>query len=116
MDNPIRAVLVLVFAVATLGATLMMPWGELQLKSEAKAMPHTLRLFYLDGAVSGVLSGFQSMESELSGFLTKQKAEGSHGEYVYGLAMALALTFGAIAIMTIGSADESEKTLIPTKK
>ncbi len=116
MDNPIRTFLVLVFAVITIGASLMMPWGELDMKHTGEAVPHTIKLLHLEGPFCGLMALFKDQKEKHINYLGQKNAEGKHGDYVWGLALGAALFFGAIAIMAIGSADEAEKTMLPAKE
>ncbi|MBX9694024.1 MAG: hypothetical protein K2Z81_16690, partial [Cyanobacteria bacterium] len=98
MDNPIRTFLVLVFAVATVGATLMMPWGELDMNHTNDKLPHTIKLLHAEGPFGGLMSTFASQKEQHAGFLNGKNAEGKQGDYVWGLALGAALLFGALAI------------------
>jgi hypothetical protein len=97
-----------------LWASVMMPWAELDMSIDK--LPHTFRLLHLE-PVAKMLDDVYGHSSEShKSHLTEKKAEGKKGEYVYSLAIGLALLGGAIAIAAIGSADDEEKTILPEKK
>lgn len=117
MGTMIRMAIMVVAIGACVYFSIQMPWAENQMESAETAMPHTLKLFYVDKEVSKLFDGlYASKKPAYSDTLTKKKAEGPHGEYVYAWAMGLALLAGAISIMAIGSDEEQEKTLLPQKQ
>lgn len=91
-----------------------MPWAELNM--DVKDLPHTFKLLHLQPVAEALDSTFGSSAGKHIDHLTAKDAEGKHGEYVYSLAIGLALLGGAIAIAAIGSADDEEKTILPEKK
>lgn len=113
----VRAALVAAGAGACIFFSLMMPWAELHMESDPAKMPWTLKLLKIDGPTAEFFNKmWQEKRADHEKFLADKKAEGKYGEYVYAFAMALAMSAATLAIVAIGSEDESEKTLIPAKK
>ncbi|MBX3136404.1 hypothetical protein KF707_09215 [Candidatus Obscuribacterales bacterium] len=97
-----------------LWASAMMPWAELDMNVDN--LPHTFKLLHIEpvGKALGEIYGGSADKHKTH--LESQKAEGKKGEYVYSLAIGLALLGAAIAIAAIGSADDEEKMTLPEKK
>lgn len=120
--SQLRVVIALVFAGVCVVGCLGMLWGELHMpiaESESGTkveLPHTIQLLKMEGPTDHLVESFNGQRDGLAKPLTEKKAEGPLGEYVYSLMLGLALTAGALAVMTLGSEDEVEKTIIPEKK
>ncbi len=113
--NSIRAVLVGIFALGCVYFTMAMPWAEHNMTATKETVPHTIKLLYLTDPTIKLFDMFAAQKEAHEQKLKNKNAEGNLGEYVYALAMAAAMTFAAFAIMTIGSEDEVEKTVLPSK-
>lgn len=111
----IRAVLVGIFALGCVYFTMAMPWAEHNMTATKETVPHTIKLLYLTDPTIKLFDMFAAQKEAHEQKLKNKNAEGNLGEYVYALAMAAAMTFAAFAIMTIGSEDEVEKTVLPSK-
>lgn len=113
----VRAALVAAGAGACIFFTLMMPWAELHMETDPAKMPWTLQLLKIDKPTAELFNKlWAEKRADHEKFLADRKAEGKYGEYVYAFAMALAMSAATLAIVAIGSEDEAEKTLIPSKK
>lgn len=95
-------------------SSIMMPWAELDM--DTKTLPHTFRLLRLEPVAEALDKIYGEHAAKHRDHLGGKKAEGKHGEYVYALAIGLALLAGAIAIAAVGSADDEEKTVLPEGK
>lgn len=113
--SSIRAVLVVIFALGCVYFTMAMPWAEHSMTATKETVPHTIKLLYLTDPTIKLFDVFAAQKEKHEQQLKNKNAEGNLGEYVYALVMAAAMTFAAFAIMAIGSEDEVEKTVLPSK-
>ncbi len=97
-----------------LWGSVMMPWAELNM--DTKTLPHTFRLLHLEPVAEALEKIYGESKDKHLKHLDSRNAEGNRGEYVYSLAIGLALLGGALAIAAIGSADDEEKLILPEKK
>ncbi|MBP7861983.1 hypothetical protein KA183_09895 [bacterium] len=111
----IRAVLVVIFALGCVYFTMAMPWAEHNMTATKETVPHTIKLLYLTDPTIKLFDLYAAQKEKHEQELKNKNAEGNLGEYVYALAMAAAMTLAALAIMVVGSEDEVEKTVLPSK-
>jgi len=111
-------IFVVLFALACVGVTVLMPWAELRMpesqEQAAQIMPDFIRpLSVMVAPVAGPLSDVRKMvEQKLPGAKDQQ----TFNYYVYSLFLGLALIAAAFAINAIGREDTEEKTVLPVKK
>ncbi|HMO23838.1 MAG TPA: hypothetical protein PKC98_22975 [Candidatus Melainabacteria bacterium] len=116
MGNPIKLGLAGIGIVACLFFTVAMLWAELGMPSEFD-YPHTIKLLRAEAVTTSMVEGYNGLfKRSTETYLTGKKAEGPLGDYVYAAMIALAFFGGAVAIMAVGSEDETEKTIVPAKK
>lgn len=99
---------------ACLFFSVMMPWAELNMGTEI--IPHTFKLLRIEKVAHGLSDFYGGFETQFRESLDMKNAQGHRGEYVYALAIGLAMLAGAVSIMAMGSADEQEKMMLPEKK
>ncbi len=88
------SIVVVIFALLTLGAAVFMPWAEL-------------------GLPPGPL---EPVRQSLMGMFSGVQNSPNFNFYVYSLFLGLALIAAAIAHNLIGREDSEEKTVLPVKK
>lgn len=111
----IRAALVVIFALGCVYFTMAMPWAEHNMTATKESVPHTIKLLYLTDPTIKLFDAYAAQKEKHEQELKNKNAEGNLGEYVYALVMGLAMILAALAIMSIGSEDEVEKTVLPSK-
>lgn len=116
MGNPIKTVIAGICVVVCLYFTVAMLWAELGMPTDQN-FPHTIKLAQAESVMAPLVDHYNGQFKEMAESHLKSKdAEGPFGDYAYAMAIAVAFFAGAIAIMAIGSEDETEKTVVPAKK
>jgi hypothetical protein len=118
VGNPIKLLLVAAGVGACIFWSVGMLWAELGMPAlESFDWPHTIKLLQAEPLMKGLVDTYNGMfKAGTEAHLTSKNAEGPVGDYVYALAIAMAFVGGAVAIMAVGSEDETEKTVVPVKK
>lgn len=118
MGNPIKLLLVAVGVAACLFWSVGMLWAELGMPVLTEFdWPHTIKLLQAEPLMSGLVDTYNGMfKTGTEAHLNAKSAQGPLGDYVYAMAIAMAFVGAAVAIMAVGSEDETEKTVVPMKK
>jgi hypothetical protein len=111
-------ILMCLFALGCLLASILMPWAELHLPETAgqanMMMPDFLR------PLVEILKPLGALLRPVRELVVKQLPESSDpaifSYYAYSLFLALALIAAALAINAIGREEAEEKTVLPVKK
>lgn len=102
----IAVLAVVLFAVACLALTLVMPWAEL-------GMPDT----NLPAALKGLSGFYEAVRGVLPKLMANVGGDPNFRYYVYSCFLALAMVAAAIALCIVGRDDTADqKTVLPVKK